>query len=139
MRAQRLNVPPQGCTTCPYRRDTPPGIWAAEEYEKLRAYDQDPFDPIAGLSVFHCHQENLTHKPTVCRGWLSVHQESVAVRLAQAIGAVAHEDVPRAVEPLYYATGNEAADAGMAGVLLPPPEARREIDRLIRNGLARPE
>lgn len=44
---------PQPCASCPYRRDVPSGIWAAEEYAKLPAYDADtPFQP---PHLFLCH------------------------------------------------------------------------------------
>ncbi len=134
---QRLHVPTKGCATCPYRRDTPPGIWAPEEYEKLRSYDSELDeleDPSDGLKVFHCHQENVTGVPTVCRGWLSVHQESVAVRLACAIGAVTPGDVPLEREGDYYSSGHEAADAGLAGVDDPSHEARLAQNQLLRKG-----
>ncbi|KKM86854.1 hypothetical protein LCGC14_1274800 [marine sediment metagenome] len=135
--AKRLKVPPQACTTCPYRRDTPPGIWAPKEYERLRNYDaqiHELANPIDGLKIFHCHQESITNQPTICRGWLSVHREAAAVGLAISLGAIGPEDVPINSEQLYYATGNEAADAGLAGVGDPNDEAQRAIDRLLLRG-----
>lgn len=137
MKVKRLKVMPEGCTTCPYRRDTPPGIWAPEEYERLRDYDAEIHElanPIDGLKIFHCHQESITNQPTICRGWLSVHGGSSAVGLAVSLGAIEPEDVPPEPEPLYYATGNEAADAGLAGVDEPTDEAQRAMDRLILRG-----
>ena len=123
-----LHVDPKPCSTCPYRKDVPPGIWAEEEYQKLRGYD-DGAQPLA-LATFLCHQSTITDRETVCRGWLSVHCESVAVRLAEARGEVPpgakYDPVP---VPL-YATGNEAADAGLRGVKRPSRKARREIDKL---------
>lgn len=63
----RLHVAPRTCSTCPYRRDTPPGIWDAAEYRKLPAYDQDPPAIPDGIVEFHCHQEHVSGVPTVCR------------------------------------------------------------------------
>ena len=132
--ADRLHIPPQACLTCPYRRDTPPGIWSAEEYEKLRGYDEQwGQDPI--IAVFHCHQENATDRPTVCRGWLATHQDCVAGRLACTTGLLCSEDVPRELEPLYYGTGNEAADAGLAGVLEPGLAAKIASHKLVEGGV----
>lgn len=130
----QLHVPPRACSTCPYRRDTPPGIWSAEEYAKLRGYDEQwGQDPV--IAVFHCHQETATGCPTVCRGWLSTHRECVAVRLACAMGLLCFQDVPQDVEPLYYGTGNEAADAGLVGVPEPGSAAKAAIHRLVKSGV----
>ena len=137
-----LHVPKTGCSTCPYRRDTPPGIWHPDEYVKLARYDEKPY--VRGqeqcppeLSTFHCHQENATGQPTVCRGWLSVHADSVAVRLAMATGRIKPSDVPQAPESLYYDSGTEAAEAGLAGVIGPDEAARRAMHRLVERGVGR--
>jgi len=120
-----LHVPDQACASCPYRRDTPSGIWQAEEYEKLRAFDQEVTQLEDPLSVFLCHQSEVTGRETICRGWLSVHRDSIA-------GAVRCDQVPREAEPLYYATGTEACEAGLAGVEQPSREARHKTETLER-------
>jgi hypothetical protein len=142
-----LSVPKIACPTCPYRKDTPAGIWATSEYEKLALYDEPDFrDPkckvdagtyMPELSTFHCHQENATGKPTVCRGWLSVHRNAVAVRLTCAKGALSVSDIPVDSEPLYYETGAQAAAAGLSGCPKPSPEAKKAINSLERRGVAR--
>jgi uncharacterized protein DUF6283 len=134
--SRRVRVPAQGCSTCPYRTDTPRGIWDPAEYAKLATYDEVPGE-VPVLIAFHCHQQNATGVPTICRGWLSVHRESVAVRLAMATGAVEPGDVPQAAEPGYYASGTQAAQAGLAGVKDPGPEARKQIQRLTDRGVAK--
>jgi hypothetical protein len=128
-----LHAAPRPCTTCPYRRDTPAGIWHPDEYHKLVAYDDEP----GPFETFHCHQENATGVPTVCRGWLSVHPDSVAVRLAIARGALTVEqrDAPPMVD--LYISGTEARDAGLAGVENPSTAARVAIRRLTRKGAGR--
>jgi len=132
-----LKVPAQGCPTCPYLRATPPGIWDASEYEKLAEYDEQP-GQLPVLAAFHCHQENATGQATVCRGWLSVHRGAVAVRLACARGALQASQVQALPEePQYYATGAEAAAAGLAGVEYPGDDARKKIAGLVRRGVAR--
>lgn len=130
----RLHVPNVGCSTCPYRRDTPPGVWAPEEYEKLRSFDREPSEDLDCLRTFHCHQGTVTGTLTVCRGWLDVHQDSVAVRLAAMNGAIAMEDIPDEHDALYYASGNEAADAGLAGVDDKSAAADKAIGMLTRSG-----
>lgn len=137
---EKLHVPKKACSTCPYRKDTLPGIWAARHYEQLRVYDEiegaGPQLPDC-LAVFHCHQANVTGKPVVCRGWLSTHRESVAVRLACALRVLDPGDVPREPEDCYYASGSEAADAGLAGVKNPSPETRAICAKLVRRGVGR--
>lgn len=124
---QPLNVLPSPCTSCPYRRDTPSGVWDASEYEKLKKYDDN-----GSFAVFLCHQSREIGAPTVCRGWLSVHAESAAARLAVVKGDVTNEQRYAAVREPLYATGNEAADAGLRGVRRPGKKARAVVARLIR-------
>jgi|CXWL01.1.fsa_nt_gi hypothetical protein len=133
---KRLRVAPAPCTTCPYRRDTPPGIWSAEEYEKLLIYDADPgrLRPEKvqeAFSIFHCHQEHVTKEPTVCRGWLSVHADHPAMRLLVALGGVLASEIPREAEPGLYATAREAWAAGLAGVPIPSPAAKKAIAKIV--------
>jgi len=127
-RAGALLCPPSPCNTCPYRRDTPPGIWAAEEYRKLPEYDEGG----SALGAFHCHHEAETGIPTVCRGWLSCHRfESVAVRVAVLMHLVTEEQVEAPCSVALYGSGLEACRAGLAGVGRPGARARKAIDRLI--------
>lgn len=128
-----LHVAPTPCTTCPYRRDTPPGIWHPEEYQKLPLYDGGGGMPY--LATFHCHQEGEIGRPTVCRGWLSVHANSPAVRMACFSGLISKEDmatIPYEAEPGLYADGAEACRAGMRGVRRPGKRARQAIGKLKR-------
>lgn len=57
------------CDACPYRRDTPPGIWAREEYERLLVNDSDPMRG----ATYGCHLN--TARPAddaqPCAGWLA--------------------------------------------------------------------
>lgn len=82
--SKRLHIPASPCTSCPYRRDTPPGVWHPEEYEKLRGYD----DPQTSYGTFLCHHSTEAGRDAVCRGWLSVHRESIAARLAVSNGTI---------------------------------------------------
>lgn len=127
-----LHVAPRPCVTCPYRRDTPPGIWAPEEYEKLARYDDERV-----LALFLCHQTNATGTPTACRGWLTVHQESVAARLAVLHGRVTDDQRYAEVDVELYVTGTEARDAGLAGVKRPDEAAQRAMDKLVARGAGR--
>lgn len=129
----KLHVPKRACGSCPYHRDTPSGVWAADHYQLLATYDEQPGQTPA-LATFHCHQENATGRPTVCRGWLSTHRDSVAVRLALCMGKLQPADVPTQPEPDYYGTGTEASLAGLAEIDAPSPEAQRLMDKLLASG-----
>lgn len=124
----RLHVDRLPCSTCPYRVDTPPGVWDPEEYAKLPNYDDDA--PEVAVAAFLCHHSPTTGRDAICRGWLTVHAESVAARLAVISGRVTDAERYAPVEVELYPTGRAAADAGMAGVEDPSPAARRAIDRL---------
>ncbi|MFD7161753.1 DUF6283 family protein [Kribbella sp. NPDC059898] len=128
---------PRPCTSCPYRRDVPSGVWAPEEYERLRAYDRDT----AGQphAVFRCHQSDKTDAAgKLCSGWVGCHHtaELFALRLALAEGRmdVATYQAIRAYEspvPLFD-SGRAAADHGQAGVEHPDANARRMISKIRR-------
>lgn len=45
---------PSPCSSCPYRRDVPSGLWGANEYAKLRDYDNPTWAQPPG--IFQCHQ-----------------------------------------------------------------------------------
>lgn len=126
------------CASCPYRRDVPSGVWAADEYTKLRGYDRETFDQPPG--VFLCHQQD----GRVCAGWVGCHDmgESLAVRLGAAVGVLA----PEVVDALYeyetpvplWSSGAEAAAHGLASVRAPGPTARRVVEKIERRRTALP-
>lgn len=128
-----LHVAPRPCESCPYRRDVPSGVWAAEEYEKLIGYDEDVQSE---FSTFHCHQENATGIDTVCRGWLTVARESVGARLAVLDGRVTDEQ--RYAEPLVplWPTGRAAAEHGLDEIKRPSERALAMMAKLTRRGAA---
>lgn len=128
--AKPLKVEARPCSTCPYRRDVPSGLWAEHEYEKLPAYDDGGSPP--ALGIFLCHHSGLGKEETVCRGWLTVAAESPAARLATLTGAVTNEQRFAPVDVPLYSSGAEAAEAGLAEIADPGPQARVMIDRLGR-------
>jgi hypothetical protein len=127
-----ISFPARPCNTCPYRTDTPAGIWAPEEYAKLVRYDSDEV-----LPPFLCHQTTSTGKETGCRGWLTVHADSVAVRVALVRGQVTVEDRDAGTDVRLYPSGAEAAVAGLRAVLRPGSNAVQAIDRLVAKGIGR--
>jgi hypothetical protein len=125
VRAEPLVVPANPCSTCPYACDTPAGIWAPEEYDRLADFDTN-----ARTGTFLCHHSPVTGREAVCRGWLAVHAESVAVRLAVLLGAIPPGAPYEPMAAAVYATGTEARDAGRAGIDEPTPEAQTAIVKL---------
>lgn len=113
------------CSACPYRQDSPSGLWAAEEYDKLPPYDaptgSQPFE------IFLCHAT----PDHLCHGWAVVGDwELLALRLYAAYSI--HEvEIPPPVVPL-WSTHTQAADHGRAGIAAPSPRAMRTIHRLTR-------
>ena len=138
-----LRVNRDACSTCPYLKATPPGVWHRVEYEKLRYFDvgEEAEWPdgsrhrVPALGTFHCHQENASGIPTACKGWVVVHRDSVAMKVAMIYGAIDPDDVPFEHDDRYYATGTEACEAGLTGVVDPSDVAKKVIDKLIRRGV----
>lgn len=63
--------PKRPCGSCPYRKDVPSGVWAGEEYAKLRKFDGEPVEQFmnGGTALFMCHQRD----GCLCGGWLQAH------------------------------------------------------------------
>jgi len=128
---------PRPCESCPYRRDVPAGIWAGEEYAKLRRYDADT--PGQPQSMFQCHQADAeSDARRVCAGWAGCHDGEglLSLRLALLSGridsvtywAVVEYKTPVPVFP----SGNAAADHGESGIDEPVAEACCLIRKISR-------
>lgn len=113
-----LKCNPNPCSTCPYRKDTPPGIWAREEYEKLPAWDHE----MAFAGIFLCH----TDSAALCRGWIEVHERNISVRIAMFKVEWTPENREPTRVPL-YASGMAAMRAGLSGVVKPSRTAKKAI------------
>lgn len=120
------------CVSCPYRRDVPSGVWAAEEYAKLPGYDLPTWEQPPG--VFLCHQRD----ERVCAGWAAVHgdEHALALRLAVATGlmpeALYAEIVDYETDVPLFGSGAEAATHGLAEIERPRERAVRVIQRIER-------
>lgn len=125
-----MRVAPEPCSTCPYRRDTPPGVWDQNEYEKLPLFDTNE-----SFETFLCHQSTAIGVDTACRGWATVHCESVSVRLAMMRGTLTRDQVYADVKSPLYADGREAAEAGIAGIMEPSAAAVQAIGKLVQRGI----
>lgn len=129
---------PYPCTSCPYRRDVPSGVWSAEEYEKLPRFDGELITQPP--SVFLCHQQD----DTLCSGWVGCHdmEHSLGVRLAISDGRLGPKDIDAVLDyecpvPL-FGSGAEAAEHGLADVEAPREEAAQVISKLTARRERRP-
>ncbi len=117
------------CKTCPYRKDVPSGLWAKEEYEKLKLYDGEIVEQLekGGMLLFDCHQRD----GNLCAGWVATHgpHNLLALRLAKGI---APEVFTYSSPVPVFGTGDEAAKHGMRDIKRPRAEARSAIQRLSR-------
>ncbi len=123
---------PRPCQSCPYRKDVPAGVWAAEEYEKLPAYDRPT--EMQPTAVFLCHQQD----GRACAGWAGCHDGDhlLALRFAAMFGSASRETIEAIRDfespvPL-FASGNEAAQHGLSGVEEPCVKAVRVMRKLER-------
>ncbi|MBQ0850234.1 hypothetical protein J8N05_18735 [Streptomyces sp. BH-SS-21] len=115
----------------------PAGIWASEEYAKLRRYDADTPDQPTGL--FQCHQADADSAVRrVCGGWAGCHEgrELLALRLALLDGridTVTYKAVVEYVSPVpLFSSGSEAGAHGESGIETPDERARRLINKINR-------
>lgn len=119
------------CGSCPYRCDVPPGVWAAEEYDRLPDYDGPTAEQPVG--VFLCHQAD----GRVCAGWVACHDmaESMALRMAVLTGTVSPETLDEILDyasPVpVFGSGAEAAEHGKSEIEAPSEKAVRIIDRIV--------
>jgi len=105
-------------------------VWAWDEYEKLRPYDEPTGSQ--RLEPFACHATPEAY----CHGWAMVHsrrgsdRELLALRIA---GSLHGHDVslPDHSPVELFTSGGEAADHGQAEVERPSPEAAWTVARLL--------
>lgn len=127
---------PNPCASCPYRCDVPSGIWAAEEYDKLAAYDADTaYQP---PNLFLCHQTGADDaQARLCAGWVGCHgDELLALRLAACRGSLTGDALEAAFTystdvPL-FASGAAARAHGVRDIESPDPTAVRAMAKIAR-------
>lgn len=121
------------CASCPYRKDVPSGIWAAEEYQKLPAYDRQTREQPP--SLFMCHQQNNS----LCTGWLQSHAnrehayDLLSLRLARNLDTAEVSRVAL-MEPLVklFKTGREAMRHGLKALRNPGKKAKQVMAAITR-------
>lgn len=123
---------PRPCGSCPYKIDTPSGVWSEHEYDKLPDFDRETGEQPP--SVFMCHQQD----GRICAGWAGCHDmsENLGLRIAVSCGAMSL-DVLRAVEnyttdvPL-HPDGATAAAFGKGEIEAPSAAAVKMVRKLDR-------
>lgn len=127
---------PNPCSSCPYRRGVPSGIWSHEEYDKLPRYDRETYDQ--PLRLFQCHQHDGDGDRTrMCGGWVGCHgPDLLALRLALIDRRISMATYKAAVTyrarvPLFE-SGAAAAEHGRADIDNPTAAARRTIAKITR-------
>lgn len=77
------------CNECPWRRDTPPGMFPPERYEALQQTAGTPgHEAPLGAPMFACHK-TAEGQEQACAGWLAtVGIEHIGVRYAIATGRI---------------------------------------------------
>lgn len=116
------------CPTCPYRKDTPKGVWALDHYEVLQSYDGSILEQaISGATaVFQCHYND----GNLCRGWLDCHGKDnlLALRLR------GREALPEDIGPVkhdVYESGRACLEANIPHMDNPSKAARDVQDVLL--------
>lgn len=143
MDPQQIGPPaPNPCTSCPYRRDVPSGIWHATEYAKLPRYDAET--GLQPVGLFQCHQNDGDDvRRRVCAGWAGCHDGDnlLALRLAVRAGRISPETAQAVVNyqsrVQLFSSGAEAAIHGVRNIHAPGAEGVRAIAKIrrLRNDL----
>lgn len=126
-----LTVDKVPCKSCPYRKDVPSGVWSAEEYDKLPAYDEDAPFTMAKLTHFDCHQR--TGK--LCAGWVGCHggRNLLGLRMAISQDHTVADEVWNYVSPIaLWESGKAAAEHGKKHIKRPLAAAKRMVSTLVR-------
>jgi hypothetical protein len=134
---EKIDVLPVPCKSCPYRKDVPSGVWAAEEYDKLPNFDGTIIEQAekGAVGLFLCHQGN----DCLCSGWLGCHGpfELLGVRLyANRLTDEALSYKPPANVPL-FSSGKEAAEHGKRDIDNKSDKAEAVVQRLLKKQVTR--
>lgn len=113
------------CSACPYRRDVPSGLWAAEEYLKLVDYEGETWEQPA--MAFRCHATS----DFLCHGWAVVGGYDLLGLRVDALVSKDTVEIPEARFPL-FSSHHEAAMHGLRQIQRPSRAAKDMIDHLVR-------
>ena len=122
------------CGSCPYRRDSPSGLWSIGHYALLMEFDKETFDQ--PTSVFGCHQNN----GHLCSGSVGTHDmdQNLGMRLAVRSGDVSEETMDACLnyvtEVPLFESGKEAALHGFRDMADPSERTRKIATKLVKKG-----
>lgn len=128
-----VRCPKAPCKSCPYRKDVPSGLWAAQEYDKLPVYDGSIAEQALALAagLFYCHQDD----GQLCAGWLGAHgpHNLLALRIAALYSGPLDPMIYNYHSPVpLFRSGAQACAHGKRALQRPGPRARRAIARLVK-------
>ena len=123
------------CASCPYRVDSPAGLWDASEYARLSDWDRDTGDQPHG--AFGCHRGD----GRLCAGWLGHRrpQDLLAVRIGVIGGTLPPEIMGYTTDVPLFASGAEAAQHGLSKIDEMNPDAVAAAAKIIAARRARGE
>lgn len=140
--SQKIPINRAACGTCPYRCDTPPGVWSPQEYQKLPEYDKETHTQPMKVFLCHCQDGSL------CRGWLDTHidqkrgHELLSIRFALLLGTIDPDELKAAMleRPRHdtHVSGTAACVFGLGGVPEPSPEAQKAMESIVKKRRRKP-
>ena len=135
MTANKMTCAPRPCASCPYRKDSPSGLWEGHEYSKLLAYDGEIVDQLmkGATAVFGCHQRD----GHLCAGWVATHGASNLLALRLKGDRVPRETWEYETDVPVFRSGEAAFNHGMRDIKRPGKKAIRLMEKLSEKGLAR--
>jgi hypothetical protein len=119
------------CSSCPYRPDTPSGLWAQNEYDRLPAYDGETGEQAmkCAFGVFMCHQRD----GNLCAGWVGCHDMAQNLAVRVHAGDLDLDAVLDYVSPVpLFSSGAAAAEHGKRDLAAPGEDAKRKAKMLLR-------
>jgi hypothetical protein len=118
------------CKSCPYRRDTPSGVWEAHEYDKLPAFDGEIAAQAfrGAFGVFMCHQRD----GCLCAGWVATHGAHNLLALRLGVEKIDPSVWDYRCPVPVFGSGQEAADHGKRDIDRPGESATRMVNRLAK-------
>lgn len=122
------------CPSCPFRKECPSGLWAAEEYDKLPAYDAPTWDQPP--TVFMCH----TGPDEACAGWVATFDMAQMLGLRIRVSIFGDVDIDAfldyATDVAVFSSGAEAAEHGKREIEFPSERAAGAIEKIVRQRAA---
>ena len=122
------------CGSCPYRCDSPSGLWSRDHYELLPEFDKPTHEQ--PMNPFGCHQNN----GHLCAGWVATHdmEQSLGLRTWLSFKQITIEVVDACLNysttvPLFK-SGQEAMEHGLREFAEPSERTKKIAAKLVKRG-----